>query len=108
MNVIIKYYRFIYVEMLGVMVVSEEMTEQMQVRLDKLKELTDNGHDPFGGKFARTHVANEIITEFDHLSKEELAEEETEVVIAGRIMTKRGKGKAGFTHIQDMSGQIQV
>lgn len=94
--------------MLGVMIVSEEMTEQMQVRLDKLNELISNGHDPFGGKFARTHVANEIITEYDHLSKEELAEEETEVVIAGRIMTKRGKGKAGFTHIQDMSGQIQV
>lgn len=90
------------------MIVSEEMTEQMQVRLDKLNELISNGHDPFGGKFARTHVANEIITEYDHLSKEELAEEETEVVIAGRIMTKRGKGKAGFTHIQDMSGQIQV
>src|SRR5699024_8894471 len=38
----------------------------------------------------------------------ELAEENKEVTIAGRIMTKRGKGKAGFTHIQDMSGQIQV
>ncbi|MHA6252881.1 lysine--tRNA ligase [Oceanobacillus sp. CAU 1775] len=90
------------------MKVSEEISEQMQVRLDKLKDLVDNGHDPFGGKFARTHLAKEIVSDYDHLSKEELAENETEVVIAGRIMTKRGKGKAGFTHIQDMSGQIQV
>src|SRR5690606_116129 len=31
-----------------------------------------------------------------------------EVVIAGRVMTKRGKGKAGFAHIQDLKGQIQI
>ncbi|HEY9582395.1 MAG TPA: lysine--tRNA ligase, partial [Savagea sp.] len=40
--------------------------------------------------------------------KEELEEMETEVTIAGRIMTKRGKGKAGFAHLQDMNGQIQI
>ena len=45
-----------------------------------------------------------------HLSKEELHEKEDEssVVIAGRLMTKRGKGKAGFAHVQDLSGQIQI
>ena len=34
-------------------------------------------------------------------------EDESHVAIAGRLMTKRGKGKAGFAHIQDLSGQIQ-
>ncbi len=41
-------------------------------------------------------------------TKEELEENPKEVVIAGRIMTKRGKGKAGFAHIQDLGGQIQI
>jgi lysyl-tRNA synthetase class 2 len=32
----------------------------------------------------------------------------TEVSVAGRMMTKRGKGKAGFAHLQDREGQIQI
>ncbi len=32
----------------------------------------------------------------------------TEVSVAGRMMTKRGKGKAGFAHLQDREGQIQM
>ena len=48
------------------------------------------------------------MTEFDQFTKEQLDEEPQEVTIAGRIMTKRGKGKAGFAHIQDFDGQIQI
>ncbi|MCM3742006.1 lysine--tRNA ligase [Oceanobacillus luteolus] len=80
----------------------------MQVRRDKLVNLQEQGVDPFGGKFARTHLAADIIKDYELFSKEELQEKDIPVVVAGRIMTKRGKGKAGFTHIQDMSGQIQV
>lgn len=90
------------------MTLSEELTDQMQVRRDKLVNLQEQGVDPFGGKFARTHLAADIIKDYELFSKEELQEKDIPVVVAGRIMTKRGKGKAGFTHIQDMSGQIQV
>ena len=48
------------------------------------------------------------MTEFEQFSKEQLDEEPNEVTIAGRIMTKRGKGKAGFAHLQDFGGQIQI
>src|SRR5690625_5055535 len=41
-------------------------------------------------------------------SKEELETKGEEVTIAGRVMTKRGKGKVGFAHLQDSSGQIQI
>src|SRR5699024_5620936 len=41
-------------------------------------------------------------------TKEQLAKMNISVTIAGRIMTKRGKGKVGFTHIQDRAGQIQL
>ncbi|MDW4295664.1 MULTISPECIES: lysine--tRNA ligase [Staphylococcus] len=89
---------------------SEEMNDQMQVRRQKLQELYDLGIDPFGQKFDRTSMATPLHEDWDQFSKEELheKEEESHVSIAGRLMTKRGKGKAGFAHVQDLSGQIQI
>ncbi|NBK46719.1 lysine--tRNA ligase [Staphylococcus delphini] len=89
---------------------TEELNDQMQVRRQKLQELRDLGIDPFGEKFERTGTAETLKAQWDQYAKEELAEKEAEshTVIAGRIMTKRGKGKAGFAHIQDLSGQIQI
>lgn len=86
------------------------LTEQEQVRRTKMQEMADSGIDPFGQAFVRTHKASELEDLFGAFSKEELEanEEKNVVTVAGRIMTKRGKGKAGFTHIQDVSGQIQI
>ncbi|MGP4070612.1 lysine--tRNA ligase [Halobacillus sp. B29] len=87
---------------------SEELNEQMRVRRDKLNTYREQGLDPFGDKFERTHLAEDLIEKYDQYNKEELEEKQFPATIAGRIMTKRGKGKAGFTHIQDVSGQIQL
>ncbi|HIS28691.1 MAG TPA: lysine--tRNA ligase [Candidatus Avamphibacillus intestinigallinarum] len=87
---------------------SEEINEQMQVRRDKLTTYREQGVDPFGGKFVRSHLTDELIDTYDQFSKEELEDKEDVVTIAGRVMTKRGKGKAGFAHIQDIQGQIQI
>lgn len=86
----------------------EELNDQMTVRREKLKALRDQGIDPFGRRYERTHTTKEMVAQFDHYAKEELAEKAFEVTIAGRVMTKRGKGKAGFAHIQDVDGQIQI
>jgi lysyl-tRNA synthetase class 2 len=80
----------------------------MLSRREKLKNLLDKGINPFGGKFNRTHTSKEIKDQYGQLTKEELAEKNYPVTIAGRVMTKRGKGKAGFAHIQDIDGQIQI
>src|SRR5699024_6277510 len=88
--------------------VSEEMNDQMQVRREKLAAHRELGLDPFGGKFARTHLSSELHELYDSFSKEELEEKKERVTIAGRVMTKRGKGKVGFSHIQDADGQIQL
>ena len=88
--------------------VSEELNEHMQVRRDKLTEYMEKGLNPFGEKFERTHLTNDLVEKYDQYSKEELEEIPDEVTIAGRLMTKRGKGKAGFAHLQDLSGQIQL
>src|SRR5699024_3956413 len=90
---------------------SEELNEHMRVRREKMTQVREQGIDPFGGKFPRTHLAKDLHEEYDKFTKEELAEKEStenQVTVAGRIMTKRGKGKAGFAHIQDVSAQIQL
>ncbi|MGG3846274.1 lysine--tRNA ligase [Aeribacillus composti] len=86
----------------------EELNDQLQVRREKLHALKDKGIDPFGKKFERSHQAIELKEQYGEFTKEELEEKNIFVSIAGRIMTKRGKGKAGFAHIQDLSGQIQI
>lgn len=89
---------------------TEEMNDQVSVRREKMQELINLGIDPFGAKFERTAYSDELVRDWDEFSKEELEEKEneSETVIAGRLMTKRGKGKAGFAHIQDINGQIQI
>ncbi|WP_101847097.1 lysine--tRNA ligase [Halobacillus sp. Marseille-P3879] len=87
---------------------SEELNDQMQVRREKLNSYKEQGLDPFGSKFERTALASDLQSQYDEYTKEELEEKQFPATIAGRIMTKRGKGKAGFAHIQDLSGQIQL
>jgi len=86
----------------------EEINDQLQVRREKLSELREKGLDPFGKRFERSHLAAEILEKYSELEKEELDTQNISVTIAGRVMTKRGKGKAGFAHVQDLSGQIQI
>ena len=86
----------------------DELNDQLLVRRQKMTSISESGLDPFGGRFERTHLSEGIRTEFDSYTKEQLDEEPHEVTIAGRIMTKRGKGKAGFANIQDFEGQVQI
>lgn len=85
-----------------------ELNELETIRREKLSTLRQMGVDPFGTKYERTHWSKQIFDQFDHRSNEELAQETQQVRIAGRLMTKRGQGKAGFAHIQDFSGRIQI
>lgn len=87
---------------------SEEVHDQVQVRLEKMEQLRKKGLDPFGSKYRQQNYSQEILDKYGHIPKEELDPQEIEVQIAGRIMTKRGQGKAGFAHLQDLQGQIQI
>ncbi|MFV0559877.1 MAG: lysine--tRNA ligase [Enterococcus sp.] len=86
----------------------EELNDQMLVRREKMEGLRENGIDPFGTRFDRTHNSKELHELYDGNSKEELAEMDLTASVAGRMMTRRGKGKAGFAHLQDREGQIQI
>ncbi|GGB71056.1 lysine--tRNA ligase [Fictibacillus barbaricus] len=85
-----------------------ELNDLLRVRREKLAALTEKGLDPFGTKFNRTHTAADLVSQYGEKEKEDLDSEEIEATLAGRIMTKRGKGKAGFAHIQDLTGKIQI
>ena len=75
----------------------------LQVRRDKLTALQEQGNDPFEiTTYQRNAYAKEIIESF----KDD--EEPKTVSVAGRIMSKRGKGKVAFIDIHDRSGKIQI
>jgi len=86
----------------------EELNDQLLVRREKLHKLREKGLDPFGKRFERTNTSKELTELYGDFSKEDLDDKAVSVIIAGRIRTKRGKGKAGFAHIQDLTGQIQL
>lgn len=86
----------------------QEMNEQMRVRREKLQALYDQGIDPWGTRFEASHTSTQILEFGEPKTKEELAEVELKISIAGRIMLKRSQGKATFAHIQDTAGRVQI
>ena len=86
----------------------EELNDQQIVRREKMADLAEQGIDPFGKRFERTSNSGQLKELYADKTKEDLHELNETAVIAGRLMTKRGKGKVGFAHIQDREGQIQI
>ncbi len=80
----------------------EELSEILRVRREKLQNLQQAGNDPFRiTRFQRTALSGDIKDNFESM-------EGNTVAIAGRIMAKRGMGKAIFADIQDGQGRIQI
>lgn len=78
-----------------------DINHLMQIRRDKLKELQEQGKDPYEiTKFNRTNTAGEIKSNYDKF-------EQKDVTVAGRIIAKRIMGKASFCTIQDSDEKIQ-
>jgi lysyl-tRNA synthetase class 2 len=87
---------------------NNEMNDQMQVRREKMEKLRESGIDPFGHRFERNFNSKSLHEQYDEKTKEELEELDITASIAGRMITKRGKGKVGFAHLQDRDGTIQI
>ena len=78
-----------------------DINHLMQVRREKLKELQEQGKDPYEiTKFDRTNTAGEIKQNYEKF-------EQKDVTVAGRIIAKRIMGKASFCTIQDCDEKIQ-
>lgn len=80
----------------------EELNEQIQNRIKKLRELQQNKYNPYEKvKYDSTHYSTEIKENFEKF-------EGQFVSVAGRMLSKRGHGKASFVDILDPKGKIQI
>ncbi len=79
----------------------EDLSEVLWIRREKLSKLQEMGKDPFvQSRYDITNYSMDIKNNFEEM-------EGKVVKIAGRIMSKRLQGKAGFIDIQDQEGRIQ-
>ena len=82
--------------------------EQMAIRREKAHAMRSEGINPYSNGYTPSNTSQEIISLYDVHTKEELEEISTEVTLAGRVMTKRGQGKAGFATLIDYNGEFQI
>ena len=85
-----------------------EFNDQQLVRRQKAEELKAKGISPYGNAFKRNSNSKDIKEKYSNATKEELENNKHNVVLAGRIMSKRRMGKMCFMHLQDRYGLIQI
>jgi len=77
----------------------EKLTGLLQERLEKIAELKKQGHVLYGSRFPDRASARDLVENFSP---------DRSVRLAGRLMAKRGHGKAMFSDLRDESGKIQL
>ena len=81
--------------------------EFIKVRVEKTASLRQKGIDPYPTNYKRTHTSQQAEKAFEAAEKEDDEFNET-IKVAGRIMGRRGMGKASFIDLSDADGRIQV
>lgn len=84
---------------------SENLIEQRQKKLRAIAEL---GFELYPRKFEFTHTLPQILAEYSERTAEELAAQKIPVRVAGRLMTIRPHGKAGFAHLAGGGARLQI
>lgn len=85
------------------------LSEQEEIRREKLQQLQDLGVNPYPHSFDVTHNSKQILDDEEHYLRDEETNPDSEIVtVAGRVMTRRIMGKASFFNLQDSEGTIQV
>ncbi|HZI57304.1 MAG TPA: OB-fold nucleic acid binding domain-containing protein, partial [Verrucomicrobiae bacterium] len=79
-----------------------------QLRQQKLREIEALGQQAHPHKFAFSHTVPQILAEFNEKTAEQLAEPHVPVKVAGRIISLRLQGKAGFAHLQQGGQRLQI
>ena len=85
-----------------------DISEQMQVRLDKLKRLGDRGENAYKNGMTPQHQSAALLQEYGQRSKEDLDSAAIPASVAGRIMAIRDFGKACFVRLKDTAGTLQL
>ena len=81
----------------------QKLNDQMLIRREKLAKIRELGVEPYGTRFPVTHHTTDVRKEADALTGTE-----TTVRLAGRIMIRRGQGKAAFCVLRDQEGDLQL
>jgi lysyl-tRNA synthetase class 2 len=80
----------------------QDLSEVLRVRRDKLAQLQAEGRNPFEEvKYPQPHHTADITAHFEEMDGREVS-------VAGRLMSKRVKGKASFCDLTDRDGKIQL
>jgi lysyl-tRNA synthetase class 2 len=79
-----------------------------EIRREKLKKIEALGHPAYPRKYAYSHTVAQILAEYNAKTTEELESTRVMVRVAGRIMTIRLMGKAGFAHLQQDGKRLQI
>ena len=85
-----------------------EPYEQYLQRKKKLAEMEALGEDPFPHRFDQTTTLAEIVTGHANRDAAALASERVDLRVAGRVVTLRPHGKAGFAHLQGGGQRLQI
>ncbi|MDO8064195.1 lysine--tRNA ligase [Candidatus Phytoplasma bonamiae] len=86
----------------------EDMTEQELIRRVKLENLKKNNIEPFCNQFIETNSINSLLLQYQSWTANQLKQSQIVVSVAGRIISKRIQGKAGFANILDFDSDIQI
>ncbi|MFQ5738602.1 MAG: lysine--tRNA ligase [Acidobacteriota bacterium] len=87
---------------------SDAITDPVQQRHRKLEQIRSLGYDVHPHRYALTHSVGALVETFSAKTGDELSQETVRLKTAGRIMSMRGHGKVGFSHIAGGGRQIQV
>jgi lysyl-tRNA synthetase class 2 len=85
-----------------------EPRDQFEQRQKKLQQIQELGFDPYPREFRWSDTAGALIEKYEHATAAGLESERREVRMAGRIVSFRLMGKAGFAHLQGSGSRIQI
>ncbi len=85
-----------------------EPRDQLEQRRKKLEQIQALGHDPYPREFRWTHTPAALLDKYGQTPAAELEASKSEVRVAGRMVSLRLMGKAGFAHLQGAGKRIQI
>ncbi len=83
-------------------------TKIYELRQQKLRDIVALGQEAYTHKYAFTHTVPQILADFTQKTAEELEKDRVNVKVAGRLMSIRLQGKAGFAHLQQGGQRLQI
>ena len=87
---------------------NHEQSDLVAQRRKNLESITALGYEPYPPRYDCTHSLQQIVTEYSGRTAEELESQRMNVRTAGRVMTIRPHGKAGFAHLQSGGARLQI